>query len=164
MLRAWGGPGMAEKRKTGRPSSYTETIAGTICERIAAGESLRGITSEAGMPDEATVYRWIAKDESFREKYALARARAMDVMAEELLLIADDGRNDTYTDAEGNERTDADVIARSRLRVDTRKWLMSKLAPKKYGDRVDLTHSAPDGGPVRLMNVMFGAEPDAGEK
>jgi hypothetical protein len=61
-----------------------------------------------------------------------------EAMAHEIEQIADDGSRDTYEDAEGNVKVDHDVIARSRLRVDTRKWLMSKLQPKKYGDKLDV--------------------------
>jgi len=93
------------------------------------------------MPDAATVFRWLAVNESFREQYTRAREAQADAMLEEILQIADDGANDTYEDEEGNRRTDQDVIARSRLRVDTRKWAMSKMAPKKYGEKLDLNHS-----------------------
>jgi hypothetical protein len=59
----------------------------------------------------------------------------MELMATEILDIADDGSNDTYETDDG-EKVNQDHINRSRLRVDTRKWLMSKLAPKKYGEKV----------------------------
>lgn len=62
-------------------------------------------------------------------------------MFEDMLEIADDGTRDTYVDAEGNERTDQDVIARSRLRVDTRKWMLARMAPKKYGERITQEHT-----------------------
>ena len=71
-------------------------------------------------------------------------------MADELLEIADDGRNDRIADEDGNERTDHDVIARSRLRVDTRKWLLSKALPKIYGDKVQNEHSGPGGAPIAV--------------
>lgn len=84
----------------------------------------------------------------FSEQYARAREAQADKLAEEALQIADDGRSDTYVDAEGNERTDTEVIQRSKLRVDTRKWLASKMAPKKYGDKVAIG-GAEDLGPVQ---------------
>ena len=79
--------------------------------------------------------RYIDDDQQRSEQYARARESQADKLAEDLLQIADDGLNDTYTDSDGNKRTDQDVIARSRLRVDARKWLAGKMAPKKYGDR-----------------------------
>lgn len=121
-----------------RPTSYTSELAANICERIALGESLRAISREDGMPHQATVYRWLDVDEAFREQYARARAKQADTMAEEIVEIADETWNDT-TVTERGEQPNSEWIARSRLRVDARKWLMSKLAPKKYGDRIDVT-------------------------
>ena len=72
-------------------------------------------------------------------------------MAEEILAIADDGINDTYVDDDGRPRVDNDVIQRSRLRVDTRKWLMSKMAPKRFGDKVDVNHGAQPDNPLTVL-------------
>ena len=121
-----------------RPSSFTEETARIICERISEGESLRTICSDSDMPDKTTVLRWLGDDvrEEFRIQYARARELQADFYADSIISIADDGLNDSYVDDEGNKRTDQDVIARSRLRVDARKWYASKLAPKKYGDKV----------------------------
>lgn len=119
-----------------RPSEYTAEIATAICERISEGESLRAICREDGMPDKTTVLRWLGANAPFRTQYAGAREAQADHMAEEILQIADDGLNDTYVDDDGQVRTDHDVIARSKLRVDARKWLASKMAPKKYGDKL----------------------------
>lgn len=122
--------------KNGRPSLFTQELADTICERIADGESLRKICREDSFPNKATVFKWLAADKSFSDQYARARECQADSMADDILDISDDGSNDSYTDDEGRTRTDHDVIARSRLRVDARKWLASKMAPKKYGDRI----------------------------
>lgn len=86
----------------------------------------------------------------FSEQYARAREAQADKLAEEALQIADDGRNDTYVDGDGNVKTDTEVIQRSKLRVDTRKWLASKMAPKKYGDKVAIG-GADDLGPVQTV-------------
>jgi hypothetical protein len=135
----------------GRPSAYSEEIAERICGEISAGKSLRSICEQEGMPTKTTVFRWLASEEAFRDQYARARETQADAMLEEILEIADDGRSDSYTDDEGNVRTDQDVIARSRLRVDTRKWAMSKMAPKKYGDKLDVNHD----GKVTVQIVRF---------
>ena len=86
----------------------------------------------------------------FSEQYARAREAQADKLAEEALQIADDGRNDTYVDGDGNVKTDTEVIQRSKLRVDTRKWLASKMAPKKYGDKVAIG-GADNLGPVQTV-------------
>jgi hypothetical protein len=90
------------------------------------------------------VLRWAREFPEFREQYAKAREALLEHWAEEITEIADDGSNDWM---ERNAKDEAGWVAngehinRSRLRVDTRKWLLSKLAPRKYGDRMDLTNS-----------------------
>lgn len=132
---------------TGRPSEFSQDVADRICEGIAGGKSLRAMLREDdSLPVSSTIFKWLAANQSFAEQYARAREAQADTLFDEILTIADDGRNDTYTDEEGNVRTDQDVIARSRLRVDARKWMAGKLRPKKYGDKLDVEH----GGKVAL--------------
>ena len=128
-----------------RQSEYTQEVADAICERLSDGESLRAICRDEDMPNKATVFRWLAANSAFSDQYACAREAQADEMFDDLLSIADDGQNDTYTDSEGRERTDTDVIARSRLRVDARKWMLSKMAPKKYGDKITQEHTGASG-------------------
>lgn len=107
-----------------------------ICERIGEGATLRNIATGADV-GLGSVMRYCEQPEHV-ERYARAMAVRADMMAAEILEIADNGANDTYIDENGNKRTDQDVIARSRLRVDARKWLAAKMAPKKYGDKIDV--------------------------
>lgn len=140
----------------GRPSAFTQKTADAICARIADGESLRQICRDAAMPDKSTVMRWLDAHAAFRDQYARARELQADHFADEILEIADDGTNDWMTregkDGDGIEVANHEHINRSRLRVDSRKWLMSKLAPKKYGEKItaDLNHGAQDS----LTEVM----------
>ena len=121
---------------------YTPELAEQILERVSHGQGIKTICRDEGMPSYGAVQKWIATDhDGFGSRYAGARVRGIEALADELLEIADDGVNDTYVGEDGERRTDHDVIARSRLRVDTRKWLLSKLLPKQYGDRVDLAHT-----------------------
>lgn len=135
-------------------SEFSQQLADVICDRLAEGESLRSICRDEEMPVQSTVFKWLAQREEFAKQYARAREAQADAMADEILEIADDGRNDTYIDGNGDERTDPEVIGRSRLRVDARKWLASKMAPKKYGDKVTAEHVGPDGGPVQFERVV----------
>jgi hypothetical protein len=141
-----------EKAKLfGRPSIYNPELAAQICEHIAQGKSLRTIAEMEGMPHQATIMAWLdGSHPDFSEQYARAREAQADKLAEEILAIADDGRSDTYLDAEGNEKTDSEVIQRSKLRVEARKWLASKMAPKKYGDKMAIG-GADDLGPVQTV-------------
>jgi hypothetical protein len=122
------------KKKLGRPSSFTQATADAICARLAEGESLRTICSDADMPCVATVLHWLRDFPDFVAQYAHAREAQAERMAEEILAIADE---DTATTEKGEAVVfDATAVARNRLRVDARKWLASKLLPKKYGDKV----------------------------
>lgn len=144
--------------KTGRPSKYTQAVALEICNRIAQGESLIQICRNSEhLPDKCTVVRWLQdpKHEEFRTQYAQARESQMEHYADEILEIADDGQNDWMERESKNgevfEVENHEVLNRSRLRVDARKWLMSKLAPKKYGDVQKLEHSGPGGEPLQAV-------------
>jgi len=146
----------------GRPSGFTQELAETICERLALGESLRSICRDEKMPSQSMVFRWLASNEQFRVQYAHAREAQADSWADDIIEISDDGQNDTYTDGDGNERTNQDVIARSRLRVDTRKWLMARMAPKKYGDKITQEVTGADGAPlVPIINLTGRPEPSS---
>lgn len=106
-----------------------------ICERIANCDTFRAITKDIGV-GMGPFCGWLTKH---TEQYARAMVLRADKMADDILQIADDGLNDSYTDENGVVRVNQDVIARSKLRVDARKWLASKMAPKKYGDKLDIT-------------------------
>lgn len=125
----------------GRPSEYSIEVASDICSHLAAGSSLVKICRDENKPGVSTVYRWLLEQDKFREMYARAREDQADTLADEILDIADDGRNDTYTTSDGEVVTNHDVINRSKLRVDSRKWIAAKLKPRKYGDRVEQHHS-----------------------
>lgn len=103
------------------------------------GFSLRTALSQEDMPSSQTFYKWIDDDEIKSKQYARACEERAEYMAQEILDIADENNADAYIDDEGNAKIDGNVVQRSKLRVDTRKWLMSKQAPKKYGDKTDTT-------------------------
>ena len=135
-----------------RPSDYSAEIAALICERLGLGESLREVCRDEEMPDKSTVMRWLARYSEFRDQYACAREAQADYYAEEIIEISDDATNDwmerNRSDGQTEEVENKEVLARSRLRVDTRKWLMARMAPKKYGDRITQEHTGNDGGPL----------------
>jgi hypothetical protein len=134
----------------GRPTLYTEEIADKICEEIAtSSKSLKTICSADGMPKVRTILSWLAEGEktdgkpemvAFLRKYTRAREEQADFLAEEILDIADDGSNDLMTITKGDvsyEAENKEVTNRSKLRVEARKWIASKLKPKKYSDKID---------------------------
>ncbi|MGP2520470.1 DNA packaging protein [Pantoea ananatis] len=130
-----------EKNKGGRPSDYTEELAETICLRLAEGESLRSVCRDDGMPCKKTVLRWISRMPEFRAQYVRAKEEGAEAIAEEMFDIADDGTNDWMEklDKDGEAvgyQLNGEHVQRSKLRIDTRKWYLSKIMPKKYGDRI----------------------------
>jgi hypothetical protein len=137
----------------GRSLEFSQEVADHICEQIAEGRSLRAILREdENLPASSTIFKWLAHNESFAEQYARAREAQADSLFDEILTIADDGLNDSYTDEEGNVRTNQDVIARSRLRVDARKWMAGKLRPKVYGEKIQTELSGNIGIAARQMS------------
>jgi hypothetical protein len=129
----------------GRHTEYTQEMADIICERIADGESLRAICRDDHMPVKSTVFKWLNQNKDFADQYARAREAQADSLADEIIDIADDNSRDVVKDQDGHEVVNHDVIARARLRVDARKWIASKLKPKSYGERTELTHEVGEG-------------------
>jgi len=95
----------------------------------------------------------------FRDQYTCAREDLADKLADEILQIADDSRNDTYLDAMGNVKVNHGAIARSRLQIDARKWLVSKLAPKKYGDGVRHENSCANNERIKVKSTVTFVDP-----
>jgi len=125
-----------EKTTAGRPVIYTEEIAQRICYLIGTTtKGLKRICEDKSLPSKSTIYRWLNEDEegTFRDMIARAHEMRADMMAAEILEIADDNSLDKEAFVGGNH------IQRDKLRIDTRKFLLSKLSPKKWGDKVDIT-------------------------
>lgn len=104
---------MATNKKTGRPSDYLPEVAADNCSLLAEGESLRKVCERPGMPAKATVFRWLAQHEEFRDQCAKATEMRADAIFEDMFDIAD-------TVAE-----EAAAVGKARLRIDTRKWAIS---------------------------------------
>lgn len=144
---------MEAETPRGRPSNYTSELGAEICARLTAGVTLRAVCKADDMPAESTVRKWAMEDrDGFRAQYATAREIGYQSMADEIIEIADESGGDLKTDDEGNARMDAEFAARSRLRVDTRKWLLSKALPKVYGDKVALTGGGEDDPAIKVIS------------
>jgi hypothetical protein len=134
---------VTKRKGPGRPTRYSPEAVLEICRRMELGESLRQICATPGMPSRTTVMRWLEAQPEFRESYARARERLVEFWADEIIEIADDTEKDFV-----DRKVDHENINRSRLRVDARKWLMSKLAPRKYGDKIAATVSGDPDNPA----------------
>lgn len=131
--------------KRGRPSDFTPEVAQAILAELEAGKTLRAICAKSGMPHRVTVHRWLNDPAraDFRNQYARSRDIGLDVMADELLRIASTPKPGKVTKtADGVvEVTEADMLGHRRLVVDTMKWYLGKMAPRRYGDRLQLDAS-----------------------
>lgn len=125
--------------KIGRPSIYTPELATEICARMSEGRSLRSVCRDEDMPNLSTVVRWFKETDKqdFCAQYAKAREAMADAMADEALELAD------------NCDPDPGPVGKARLQIDTRKWLLSKVAARKYGDKLALGGD-PDAAPVKV--------------
>jgi hypothetical protein len=146
----------------GRPTDYTVELAAEICGRLAVGESMRTVCKDPDMPAPSTVFLWLSKREEFSEQYVLAKAQSAEAIAEEMFDIADDGSNDWmevhFKDGSEGWKLNGESVQRSRLRVDTRKWYLSKIKPKKYGEKVSQEISGPGGGPIETKTAVVDAK------
>ncbi|WP_284337652.1 hypothetical protein [Comamonas sp. NoAH] len=155
-------------RPSGHHLHYSQALGDAICERLVAGESLRSICKAVGMPHIATVMRWLADPlkQAFCDQYTRAREMQMDFYADELAQLHEKAWV-PLLDEEGMPMKDAHnqpyrVVDKSsaalvKLEADNKKWLMSKLAPKKYGDKLALGGAA-DLGPLHIHKELTDAE------
>lgn len=115
-----------------------EKLINTICERIAKGRSLRSVLKDNGMPCRQSFHDWVDEKKERIDQYIRAREDRADTIFEDIFDIADSQEGDTITLEDGKKITNHDAIQRARLRIDSRKWMLGKMQPKKYGDRLEL--------------------------
>lgn len=132
----------------GTPSTYTVEVGQLICDKLEEGLSLRAICrlhKEDGVPNIKTILRWLRVWPEFKEQYDIARKSQLELIADELLEIADDDSADI--DPATGKPNNA-VVTRDRLRVDTRKFLLVSLMPDKYGQKTVNEITGANGGPI----------------
>lgn len=113
----------AKKPNMGRPSIFSEELALQICERIAGGRSLRSVCLDKDMPAMSTIMDWLNHNEDFSEQYRRACEDRETTHFEEMLTIADE------------VPPSPSEVARAKLRIDTRKWVLSRMNPKRFSDK-----------------------------
>lgn len=159
-----------------RPLSYTKEIGDIIIQNIATRpQSSKTILEELRkkdkrFPDDSTFFHWISELPEFYEQYKKAKASQMEVMAEEILTLSDTilelkTTSETFDSTKGSTISEIKVqdnIARAKLMVDTRKWLMAKLMPRKYGDSLELKGN--EDQPLTVVLKRFGDDENEKEK
>lgn len=135
-----------------------ENVFNEICDEIETGSSLRAALRKEKRPSSKTFFEWIKSDSEKEKQYARATEKRADTIFEDILNIADDNSSDVFYDDDGNERVNNDVIQRARLRVDARKWMLGKMNPKKYGDKIQQEHSGELT--TNIISLGAGVKPD----
>ena len=143
------------KKNSQRPNARQydrEKITGFVCYQIAQGKSLRSILdNDDDLPSPSVFLKWIGACSILREQYTHARQMAYELLADEIVSISDENYT---TDEHGvKERLSSEAIQRNRLRVDTRKWMLSKMLPRVYGDKLTQEVTGKGGGPIQLAAV-----------
>lgn len=143
-----------KKKKRGRPTDYTKELGEKICGLMCDGKSVRAIGKMKGMPDAATIFRWAITNEEFYEQYAKAREVQAEKMFEEIIDISDETHGIIKS---GAEKKSGAYANGQRLRVDVRKWYLSKVLPKKFGDRQSVVTEDKDGNvlPISGNAITF---------
>lgn len=122
-------------------TEYTDEIAAKICEWIAGGRSLVSFCKKKGSPHYRTVTKWLKQQPAFQADYRTAHQHQAEYLAEEIIDLADKQRLTKITTKRAGGEVDTvtkDNVERTRLQIDSRKWYAAKLAPKKYGDKLEL--------------------------
>lgn len=161
------------KRKPGAQPKYDRAAVGEyLCSELKKGRSLESVCKDPGMPAANTVLDWVEEDpKGLGEQYAHARKIGYALLADEIIRLSDkthewvtvqelDPDGKPLLDDKGEPRLkqvlmplSADVIAHKRLQIDTRKWMLSKMLPKVYGDKITNEHTGADGGPITMAAV-----------
>jgi hypothetical protein len=152
-----------EDRVPGRPLTYTEELADEICAWLSSGKTLTSYCDKPGKPSYTTIMNWLWKGskwykEDFSKKYDMARQMQSECLADSIMDIADESSGDwSETELKDGKKKvvfNPEAVQRSRLRMEARKWIASKMWPKKYGESSNLKVSGEGGGPV-ILKVVY---------
>lgn len=157
-----GAGNVGKRKRTGRPTKYDPDVAQEVIDRLTAGETLSAICRDEGMPKRTTFLNWVSDDRGgLSDTYARARELGLYAMAEETVEIADDSQRD-HVEGERGVVFDSEHVQRSRLRVETRKWMVARLLPHVFGDRV--TVAGDKDAPVGVVMLPERRADDGGEQ
>lgn len=127
---------------------FSPEVFDEICVYLSMGQSLRTACLNEGMPNKSSVLRWLASKPELRDQYARAKQEGADAIAEDTFDISDE-----VPPMKDDGSIDNGYVNYAKHRTDIRKWYLSKIAPKKYGDKTALELSGPDGGAINVRDV-----------
>lgn len=135
----------------GQPTKYTQELADAICEELALGNSLRTVCEIEGMPSVKTIFNWFRTYPEFLQQYARATEERAEAQNEEILDIGQDAIK-AVLEYKGEPKLGNALVSAHKLKADTLKWSMSKMKPKKYGDKIDMTSG---GEKITTNTIVF---------
>lgn len=141
-------------KKIGRPTKYSNALADRVCMRVMDGESLLSISDDEDMPARGNLYKWLLKHDYFRDNYAHACEVRASILFDEVITIADNTTEDDIFTADGNRVANNEWINRSKLRIDSRKWVLAKMMPKRYGDKLEVDQKTEHSGEIKTDMVI----------
>ncbi len=136
------------KHAGGRPTKYTKELADKLCHELSLGKSMRTVCASDDMPDMSSVFAWLRKNDKFLKQYERSKDEGADALNEEILILGD--RAIEHAE-EADVKASNAVVSAYKLKADNLKWYMSKVKPKKYGDKLDVTSG---NKPIPLLNAI----------
>ncbi|KTD58795.1 hypothetical protein Lsai_1402 [Legionella sainthelensi] len=151
---------MNKNSTVGRPTQYTDKLAKEICDKIASSsKGTKKLCAEhPHWPCQATLFTWLKNNEDFSEQYAQAKICQIELLVDEIIEISDDASQDQHVNKQRELVSNPQTVHRARLKVDTRKWLASKLVPKVYGNKVDIESDNSMSEELRKLNANLEAK------
>ena len=142
------------RNKYGREHTYDEKKASLVLQIVSTGKSLRSACKEVGL-SPVTVRSWALFDnpKGFASRYARAVQQQLEAWAEDIVEISDDSSGDVAETADGRTYMNGEFVARSKLRMDARKWVMARIGHQRWGDRTKTEVSGPGGGPIETRQL-----------
>jgi len=133
------------------PKDMDDNVFHDIIEQIEAGASVKSILDKPNYPSRTTFYAWINKNPELIELYKVATEIRADGIFDDMLVIADDRSNDRFLDAQGNVQQSMTAVNRARVQLDTRKWVLGRMNPRKYSEKLDITSG---GDKLKLVPII----------
>ena len=134
-----------------------ENIFSLICDELEKGYSLRSILRREDMPSSRTFFKWIDEDKEKVKQYERSLELRSEMLFDEIIEIADKQSEDVGEDENGNKVINHNIVQRNRLQIDARKWALSKMFPKKFGDKT--IHSGDSENPIQTTFSILNIDP-----
>ena len=128
-----------------------------ICDELEKGYSLRSILRREDMPSSRTFFKWVDEDKEKVKQYERSLELRSEMLFDEIIEIADKQSEDVGEDENGNKVINHNIVQRNRLQIDARKWALSKMFPKKFGDKT--IHSGDADNPIQTTFSILNIDP-----